>query len=394
MAHLAAVGAGVADPDAAVLEVRPPTWRPDLLIPADLVEEVVRLAGYDRLPSVVPHAPVGGGLTPRQRLHRSVSRELADAGFVEIVSFPFVAPSIHDVFGLREDDERRRAARLVNPLSESEPELRTSLLPGLLATGVRNVGRGLRDLALFETGLVFRASGATTPAPLPGIAHRPTAAELAALDATLPAQPRHLGVVLAGDAEPAGWWGAGRPVSWADAMAAARLVARIARVDLGVRPADTAPWHPGRCAALLVEDQVVGHAGELHPRVVSELGLPPRSCAMELDLDAFPAPGPATAPEISAYPPVLIDIALVVGPDVPAADVEGTLRGAAGPLLESIRLFDVYTDDARLGAGHRSLAYALRFRAPDRTLTVEEAVAARDAAIAAARERLGAHLRA
>ena len=394
VAHLAAVGAMVVDPGAAVLEVHPPSWRPDLLIPADLVEEVVRLAGYHRLPSVVPHAPVGGGLTPAQKLRRSVARELADAGYVEVVSFPFVAPSIHDVFGLPADDERRHAARLVNPLSEDEPELRTSLLPGLLATAVRNVGRGLRDIALFETGLVFLAAPSSVPAPLPGTAHRPTADELAALDATLPAQPRHLGVVLAGDAEPAGWWGAGRSATWADAVTAARLVAHVARVELVVRAADTAPWHPGRCAALLVDGEVVGHAGELHPRVLTELGLPPRTCAMELDLDALPLPGPAPAPSISAYPPVLIDIALVVGPDVPAADVESTLRNAAGPLLESIRLFDVYTDDARLGAGHRSLAYALRFRAPDRTLTVEEAVVARDAAVAAAQDRLGAHLRA
>ncbi|HEU5266922.1 MAG TPA: phenylalanine--tRNA ligase subunit beta [Jatrophihabitans sp.] len=394
VAHLEVVGAGVADPDATVLRVQPPTWRPDLTIPADLVEEVVRLAGYDRLPSTLPHAAAGGGLTPRQKLDRSIARSLADAGFVEVVSFPFVAPRIHDVLGLPPDDDRRRAARLVNPLSEDEPELRTSLLPGLLGTAVRNVGRGLRDLALFETGLVFLAPQTTSPAPLPGIERRPSAAQLAALDATLPAQPRHLGIVLCGDAEQAGWWGPGRPATWADAVAAARLVARIARAELTTRAARTAPWHPGRCAALIVDGTVIGYAGELHPRVVGELGLPARACAVELDLDALPVPAPARAPAISGYPPVLIDLALVVGTHVPAADVEATVRQAAGPLLESIRLFDVYADDARLGAGMRSLAFALRFRAPDRTLTLEEAVAARDAAVAAAGERHGARLRA
>jgi phenylalanyl-tRNA synthetase beta chain len=144
---------------------------------------------------------------------------------------------------------------------------------------------------------------------------------------------------------------------------------------------------------LLLDGQVIGHAGELHPGVTAALGLPDRTCAMELELDRFPVPDPAPAPHISAYPPVLLDVALVVGPGVLAADVEATVREAAGPLLESVRLFDVYTDEQRLGPGLRSLAFALRFRAPDRTLTVTEAAGGRDAAIAAAAERHGARLR-
>jgi phenylalanyl-tRNA synthetase beta chain len=171
------------------------------------------------------------------------------------------------------------------------------------------------------------------------------------------------------------------------------VVARTARATLSTRAADTAPWHPGRCAALLLDGQVIGHAGELHPGVTAALGLPDRTCAMELDLDRFAVPDPAPAPDISAYPPVLLDVALVVGPGVLAAEVEATVREAAGSLLESVRLFDVYTDDERLGPGLRSLAFALRFRAPDRTLTVTEAAAGRDAAIAAAAERHGARLR-
>src|SRR4029079_2901294 len=115
-------------------------WRPDLAIPADLVEEVVRLAGYDRIPSVLPPAPPGTGLTGRQRLLRSVSRAMAAAGYIEVLSYPFVAPDVHDAFGLGADDPRRGALRLVNPISEDEPELRTSVLPGLLATALRNIG--------------------------------------------------------------------------------------------------------------------------------------------------------------------------------------------------------------------------------------------------------------
>jgi phenylalanyl-tRNA synthetase beta chain len=392
IAHLESVGCSVTGDGA--LRVEPPSWRPDLLIPADLVEEVVRLAGYDRLPSRLPVAPAGHGLTPRQDLLRSIARAIAAAGYTEVLSYPFVSPNVHDAFGLAPDDPRRKALRLVNPISEDEPELRTSLLPGLLDTARRNVGRGNRDLAIVETGSVFLpGAGTGSRPPLPGISSRPSDAEIAALDAALPDQPRHLAVVVCGEFSPRGWWGPARTADWADAVEAAHVVARAARAELTTRSSDYAPWHPGRCAALLVGDHVIGYAGELHPRVVAALGLPERTCAMELDLDALPLPEPAAAVEISSYPPVLLDVALVVGTDVAAADLERTLRDSAGPLLESLRLFDVYADAERLGADVRSLAFALRFRAPDRTLTVDEATAARDAAVAAAAERHGARLR-
>ncbi|MEU8188395.1 phenylalanine--tRNA ligase subunit beta, partial [Micromonospora carbonacea] len=159
-----------------------------------------------------------------------------------------------------------------------------------------------------------------------------------------------------------------------------------------VRAAERAPWHPGRCAELLVDGVVVGHAGELHPAVLAALELPKRTSAMELDLDALPAAPVAPAPTISGFPPALIDVALVVDERVPAAQVQQALVEGAGELLEGVRLFDVYASE-QLGAGRRSLAYKLTFRAPDRTLTVEEAVAARDAAVARAAERFGATLR-
>ncbi|HEU5271518.1 MAG TPA: phenylalanine--tRNA ligase subunit beta, partial [Jatrophihabitans sp.] len=276
--------------------------------------------------------------------------------------------------------------------SEAESELRTSLLPGLLANLTRNLGRGNRDLAIYEMGLVYLPAAAGRPVQ-PGVEHRPSEAELAALKASVPEQPRHLAVVLAGELELPGWWGPGRPGNWADAIEAARLVARAARVELTVRGADLPPWHPGRCAELLVGDRPVGYAGELHPRVIAALGLPPRSCAMELNLDAFAVPRPAQAPALANLPPVLLDLALVVAADVPAAAVRDVIVEGAGELLESARLFDVYTDPERLGPGRKSLAFALRFRAADRTLTVEEATAARDAAIALAATRLDARLR-
>ncbi len=392
--YLLDVGCSLDEPvgNADVIRVQPPSWRPDLLLPADLVEEVVRLAGYENLPSVLPSAPAGRGLTARQQLERDISRAVAGWGLTEVLSYPFVAPAVHDVLGLPADDLRRSAIRLANPLSEDEPELRTSLLPGLLSAATRNLGRGARDLAIVETGLVFLAHDGDRPAELPGIAARPSDDQLVALDATLPDQPKHLGAVLAGTLEPKGWWGDARPVTWADAVEVARVVARAARAELAVRAGEYAPWHPGRCAQLLLGDTVIGHAGELHPRVIAALGLPERACAVELDLTAFAVPGPARAPDISGYPPVLLDVALVVDDGVAAADVQAALVDGAGELLEDVRLFDVYAGD-RLGAGVRSLAFALRLRAPDRTLTVEEATAARDAAVARAGESTGARLR-
>ena len=371
----------------------PPSWRPDLTDPADLVEEVIRLEGYDKVPSVLPSAPAGRGWTAEQRLRRSISRAMAEAGYTEVINYPFVSSGVHDTLGLAPEDSRRRALRLANPISDAEPELRTSLLPGLLASLSRNLGRGNRELAIFEMGLVYLPAETAEPAPRPGVEHRPTDAELAAIGRTVPVQPRHLATVLAGDIELPGWWGPGRPACWADAVESARVAARLARVELQVRKAEVAPWHPGRCAQLLLDGTVVGTAGELTPRVIAALNLPPRTCAMELNLDALPVPRPAEAPVLSSYPPVLLDLALVVAREVPAADVLAAVRDGAGELLESARLFDAYADEQRLGTGVKSLAFALRFRAPDRTLTVEEATAARDAAVAEAAARVGATLR-
>ncbi|PAZ16314.1 phenylalanine--tRNA ligase subunit beta [Streptomyces sp. SA15] len=381
------------------LLVTVPSWRPDLLEINDLAEEVIRLEGYENLPSTLPKPPSGRGLTHRQRLHRRVGRALAGTGYVEAPNYPFVSEQVFDQLGLAADDPARHVVRLTNPLNDEEPALRTSLLPGLLGALRRNDGRGSHDLALFETGLVFLPREEQRVAVALTVDRRPTDEEIAELNAALPEQPRHVAVVLAGAREQAGWWGKGRPGDWADAVEAARVVAREAGAELVVRSGQYGPWHPGRCAELAVvadgAERVVGHAGELHPRVLKALGLPARTCAMELDLDALERVGDGTpqAPTISTFPVATQDVALVVEKFVPHADVEAALREGAGELLEGIRLFDVYENEEQLGEGRKSLAYALRFRAGDRTLTVDEASAARDAAVALAGERTGAVLR-
>ncbi|MEJ3749499.1 phenylalanine--tRNA ligase subunit beta [Actinomycetes bacterium KLBMP 9797] len=387
---LTQVGCAVAE-NGDTLYVTPPSWRPDITDPADLVEEVARLDGYDKVPSVLPIAPPGNGLTPEQRRRRSVARALAENGYVEVLSYPFVGPAALDALGIDEP-----AVRLANPISDEEPLMRTSLLPPLLATLRRNLGRGHRDTALYEVGLVFRPSPGAGDPPAMGVDRRPTDAEFAAADAIVPHQPWHVAAVLAGDVEPAGWWGAGRPASWADAVEAARITLAAAGVpaeSVRIRAAEKAPWHPGRCAEVAVGGVVVGHAGELHPAALAALELPRRTAALELDLDALPPAGVTPAPRIATFPPALIDVALVVGEETPAADVERALVTGAGELLEAVRLFDVYRSAEQLGADRKSLAYKLVFRAPDRTLTASEAVAARDAAVAEASARVGAVLR-
>ncbi|WP_326836720.1 phenylalanine--tRNA ligase subunit beta [Amycolatopsis rhabdoformis] len=371
----------------------PPSWRADLVQPADLVEEVLRLEGYESIPSVLPAAPAGRGLTEEQKRRRGVARALAEAGHVEVLPFPFVGDSVWDDLGLAEDDVRRRTVRVRNPLEADHDRMSTTLLPGLLDTLQRNVSRGMKDVSLFHIGQVVLPKPHQLKVPDLGVEHRPSDEELAVLEAAVPAQPVHVAVVLTGQRRRAGWWGKGEPASWADAVEAARLVAEAAGVELTVQSADLPPWHPGRCAQLRVGDWPVGHAGELHPKVVEALGLPPRTVAMELDLDAIPLPDSRPAPSVSAYPPVLLDVALVAGADVPSADLAEVLRTSAGDLLEDITLFDVYTG-TQIGDGKRSLAYKLRFRAPDRTLTVDEATKARDAAVSAAGDRFGATLRA
>ncbi|BAC74454.1 phenylalanine--tRNA ligase subunit beta [Streptomyces avermitilis] len=394
--RLQEVGCDVYGQDELLVTV--PSWRPDLTDPNDLAEEVIRLEGYENLPSTLPKPPAGRGLTERQRLHRRVGRALAGAGYVEAPNYPFIGEHVFDQFGLAADDPKRRVVKLVNPLSEEEPALRTTLLPGLLGALRRNDGRGSHDLALFETGLVFHPRAEQRIAVRLPVDRRPTDEEIASLTAALPEQPRHAAVVLAGAREQAGWWGKGRPADWADAVEAARTLAREAGTELLVRAGQYGPWHPGRCAELAVvldgEEKVIGYAGELHPGVLKTLGLPARTSAMELNLDALEqaSAGVVKGPRISTFPVATQDVALVVDKTVPHADVEAALREGAGELLESIRLFDVYESE-QLGAGKKSLAYALRFRAADRTLTVEEASTARDAAVALAAERTGAALR-
>lgn len=388
--RLTQVGAQVdLGPGEGVLTVTPPSWRPDMVEPADLVEEVLRLEGLEVIPSVLPSAPAGRGLTASQRRRRAVGKSLALSGCVEVLPTPFLPAGIFDQWGLAPDDERRMTSAVLNPLEADRPHLASTLVPALLEALSRNVSRGFGDVALYSIAQVVHPHDRTAPVELIPTDRRPTDREIATLNESLPVQPVHVAVVLAGLREPRGPWGPGRPVEAADAFEAVRVIARACAVDVSLRSAQYLPWHPGRCAEVSVDGRVVGHAGQLHPAVIERSGLPKGTCALEIDLDAIPIVELQPAPRVSPFPAVFQDVSLVVAANVSAQAVIDAARVGAGELLEDIALFDVYTGP-QIGAGKKSLTLALRFRAPDRTLTEDEASAARDAAVAAAAEVCGA----
>lgn len=382
---------------AMAIEVVPPTWRPDLTMPAELVEEVLRLEGLDKIPSVIPTAPAGRGLTPRQKLRRSVGHALAWNGWLEILPSPFIPNDTFDVWGLDAADPRRSAIRVLNPLESDAATIGTTLLPSMIDSLRRNITRGQKDLGLFGVEQVTLPTEASGISPMPSTSGRPSDGEVAELLASLPDQPLHVAVIAAGDRELQGTWGPAQPYTAADAFEAVRVIARAAGVEVKLRNAEYLPWHPGRCAEVLVEvdgaEVVVGHAGELHPQVCERADLPKRTIAVELNLDGLPLEESFPRPVLSPFPALYQDVAVVVDKTTPAADVEAALVSGAGELLEAIRLFDEYHAEA-LGEGKRSLTYSLRFRATDRTLTEDEASEAREAAVAAAAEKVGATLRA
>jgi phenylalanyl-tRNA synthetase beta chain len=388
--RLTQIGAKVETASAdGLLKVTPPSWRPDIGQPADLVEEVLRLEGLEVIPSVLPTAPAGRGLTAGQRRRRAVGKSLALSGFVEVLPTPFLPAGVFDKWGLLPDDPRRNTTQVLNPLEADRPELASTLLPAILEALCRNVSRGFGDVALFSIAQVVQSHPDTKPVARIPTDRRPTADEVAALNASLPCQPVHVGLVMSGLREPRGPWGPGRPVEAADAFEAVRVIGRACGVDVVLRSAQHLPWHPGRCAEVIVDGHVVGHAGQLHPAVIERAGLPKGTCAVEIDLDAVPLVETLPAPRVSPFPAVFQDVSLIVSAEVSSQSVIDTVRDGAGELLEDIRLFDVYTGP-QIGEGHKSLTLALKFRAADRTLTEDEASAARDAAVVVAADRLGA----
>lgn len=373
------------------LIVTAPTWRTDFEMAEDLIEEIVRLEGIDNIPLRLPTPSGGRGLTPAQKRQRAIGHALAYHGYAEILPTPFIANDAFDQWGLDAEDPRRQTVRVQNPLESDHAQLGTTLLPSMLDAVARNVARGRVDLNIFGLQQVAFARGERTP--MPDVTVRPDDGTIAELVSTLPYQPLHAATVGAGEIDYTGPWGQGRAYTWADAIESARTVARTANVELELESAEMLPWHPGRCAALKVGGEVVGYAGELHPQILEKLGLPARTSAMEIDIDAIALNDQLPAPVLSSYPALHQDIALVVDEAIPSEQVRQVLEEGAGTLLESVELFDVFRGE-QLGEGKKSLAFKLQFRADDRTLTDEEANEARGRAAQLAEQKLGTQMRA
>ncbi len=372
-------------------EVIPPSWRPDLNDKADLVEEIARITGYDRIPSRLPVAPPGRGLTKRQKLRRAVMQQLAGTGHVEVLNYPFLTAAQNSYFAGAE------VARVVlaNAMQEDVNELRLSMLPGLLDAAKRNLSRTLTDLAIFEVGLVF-APGKQVAVSLPSGVKLPTESELAALHESVPHQPLSLGAVFVGDRVSAQVGKKSVKASHLDAIQAARTAAHAVGVEIYLEQVVVQGYHPGRTAAIKVvgSDDFIGYAGELHPELAVENDLPRQVAVLEINLEVLFANSPelVQAQAVYTYPAATQDLSLVLKQNVPAGEVLDVLRVAAGELLEEITLVDDYRG-TNLAEDEKSLTFALRFRASDRTLTQVEATEARDAAVAAANAKFGAVIR-
>ena len=379
------------------------------------VELLVELAGAQAEPGVTDvslgYEPVvielpaeytaGRGYTPEQAGKRRALNALAAAGLTEVFAYPFVSAEANNLWSApwvstpENPVTEVPSIRLENPISSAEGWMRRSLLPGLVEVLKRNLSRGFKNLAIFESGHVFIPGEKLGSDSIPPLGVRPSDEVLADLNAGIPKQPSFIAGLFAGTEHEVMPGAAPRAYDWRDALDAVRLIADAVSAPITVRNGVHTAFHPGRVAEVLdANGERIGFAGELHPKLLQELNLPERTCAFELDFSALFAHRVEVhqAVPVLTYPAATQDVALLVDRDLPASEVERVLREGAGELLEDIRVFDDYRGTG-IDESKKSLAFALRFRAPDRTLTADEASAAREAAVTAAVEQLGAEAR-
>lgn len=388
---LTEIGASVEAGESAY-RVTVPSWRPDIIDKEDLTEEVARLVGYDQIPSTLPVAPPGRGYTVEQTVRRRVLNSLAAAGSVEVFAYPFVSADDNNLWASASANETVESIKLANPIAENTGWMRRSLLPGLTTVLKRNTARGFRNLAIFETGYVFIPKAELGVGSIPGLGQKPADDVLEAINAGLPEQPRYIAGLFAGTDTEATPGVTPRAYDWQDAVDAVRLISSVTGVEIVISQGTHQAFHPGRTAALSLADGThLGYAGELHPKLLATTDMPERTAAYELNFSALieAKTGVIEATGIFGYPATNQDVALIVDADIPASDIKAALAEGAGDLLEDIRVFDDYCGTG-IEEGKKSVAFTLRFRADDRTLTADEASAAREAAVAVTAERFGA----
>jgi phenylalanyl-tRNA synthetase beta chain len=361
---------------------RIPPWRDaDVQREADLIEEVARIHGLDKLPTTLPaRQGAVGRLTEGQRLRRRLEDLLRDRGLHEAIAYAFTSPAA--LQRLRLADEP--VLRIDNPLSEDHSVMRPLLLPGLLDAAHHNAAHGRAGVALFEAAHVYRPTAPLEPPP-----------EGSPRGALPTAEPLHLSVLVT-EAAAGGWRTPARPADFYSVRALLEALLGVAGIDWTVEAEGRPFLHPGRSAGVQAADgRGLGWLGELHPLVLREWDLEGPAAAFELDLDAIvelSAGRLEVYGDVTSFPAVLQDIAVVVPDDVPASRVEEAVRAGGGELLGALSVFDLYRGE-QVGEGSKSLALRLDFHAPDRTLTDEE-VAGRRAAIERELDSIGGRLRA
>ncbi len=361
----------------------------DVTREVDLIEEVARLHGLDQLPRTLPaHGNRRGGLDREQRLRRLAEDATAALGFNQAITWGFGSPAVADRLRLPADDARRGAIRISNPLGEEHSVMRTTLLGGLLDAAQHNVARDVEALALFEAGRVYLpaqppAEGGVAAGAFPGRLAAPAT------------EPLRLGLLAVGAVTPDSWRAAGHPADFFALKGVVEALCERFEVDVAFAPSSEPFLHPGRTASVEIAGRPAGWLGELHPLVARDWDLEGAAVvAAELDLAPVFAASPVgegTYEDLTSFPAVFQDLAVVVPDDVPAERVRATVLKGGGELLRTARIFDLYRGE-QLGEGRKSLALRLEFRASDRTLTDAE-VAERREAIRAALGEIGGSLR-
>jgi phenylalanyl-tRNA synthetase beta chain len=368
--HLRAVAFEVAETDND-LAVTVPSHRPDVAREEDLIEEVARLAGFDRIPSTLPPGRIGG-LEREQALERSVRRILTGFGLHEAMTTSFMSPAELDLLGFADDHPARRLVLLDNPTSEEEPALRTTLLPGLLRSVAKNHAHKVEDVALFEIARVYE----------------PT-------DQRLPTEGLVLGAAFSGERTPPGWDSAGRMWDFFSAKGVIEgLLDSFGAGSATYETVDGSPFHPTRAASVALDGKPLGSIGQLHPDVTARFDIPDTAVAFEIALAPLFAAIRRSGrfEELPRFPANYIDLAVIVDGGVPASRVFSVIATAGAPALKSLRLFDLYTG-AQIGDGKKSLAFALELRDPERTLTDDDVVKVRERIVEALADELGGRLR-
>jgi len=399
VAYLERLGFGVevAGEDLAVAV--PPDRHYDVTREVDLIEEVARVRGLDEhLPSTLP-AVVGqaGGLTREQRLRRRAEDAMRDLGFDEVVGWSFTDPGEAARLRIAEDDPRANPVVISNPLSEDQSAMRTILLGSLLDVAQGNLARGADRVALFESGRAYLPTAPPTGRYVKSdLTYRPVGGLAGDFPGEREApdhEPHRIGALAVGPLGPASWRGGGEAADFFALKGALEALAGQLGAELAFEPVEEPFLHPGRAARVSAAGANAGWLGEVHPLVCREWDVEAAS-GFEVDLAALVATataGEETFEDVTTFPAVNQDIAVVVPAELPAAELRAAVQAGGGGLLRSADVFDLYEGE-QLGEGRKSIALRLEFRAPDRTLTDEE-VAERRAAIEAELAKIGGELR-